>query len=308
MSKPPSNFGSHDAHDHSHAHDTSGGLGVAFFLNLGFALLEVVGGLWTNSLAILSDALHDFGDAASIGVAWFLQRVAGRKSDPTFTYGYRRFSVLGALITGMVLLIGLVVIISRAVPRLFDPQPVYSPGMIVLSIIGIAVNGFAVLRLKGSHTLNEKVVSWHLLEDVLGWVAVLIGSIAMTLWELPILDPILSILISLYVLWNVLRSLKKVFLVFLQSAPRTFDAAQFATAAAALPHVHSVHHTHSWSIDGERHVLSTHVVIQRAVEAEKVAEAKRQVRELLAPHDFEHITIETEIEGEECQSAHAHSS
>ena len=293
---------------HAHSDSASGGLGIAFFLNLGFALLEVVGGLWTNSLAILSDALHDFGDATSIGVAGLLQRVAGRKSDPTFTYGYRRFSVLGALITGMVLLIGLVIIVTRAVPRLFDPEPVYSPGMIVLSIIGIVVNGAAVLRLKGSRTLNEKVVSWHLLEDVLGWVAVLIGSIAMWLWELPVLDPILSILISLYILWNVLRNLRKVLLIFLQSAPRTFDAAQFATAAAALPRVHSVHHTHSWSIDGEQHVLSTHVVIERAAHIKEIAEAKRSVRELLASHDFEHITIETELEGEECQSPHAHSS
>ena len=202
----------------------------------------------------------------------------------------------------MVLLIGLVVIVTRAVPRLLDPQPVYTPGVIVFAIIGILVNGAAVLRLKGSRSINEKVVSWHLLEDVLGWVAVLIGSIAMTLWDLPILDPILSILISLYVLWNVLRNLQKVFLVFLQSAPPSFDPQQFAAAAAEIPNVQSVHHTHSWSIDGERHVLSTHVVVRRSAQSEEIAEAKRQVRALLDPHEFEHITIETESEGDACQS------
>lgn len=291
------------AHGHSHGGE-GGNLALPFFLNLGFAILEVFGGFWTNSLAILSDALHDAGDTASIGVAWFLQRVARRRSDATFTYGYRRFSVLGALITGLVLLAGLVFIVGKAVPRLFAPEPVQAPGMIVLAVLGIAVNGAAVLRLRGSSQLDEKVVRWHLLEDVLGWVAVLVGSIAMALWELPILDPLLSIVISLFVLWNVIRSMKRVFLVFLQSAPASFDTAKFSTEAATLPGVQSVHHTHSWSIDGERHVLSTHLVLPRAASAEDASAAKRRVRELLEPHDFEHITLETEIEGEACQSAH----
>ncbi|MEQ1862210.1 MAG: cation diffusion facilitator family transporter [Chthoniobacteraceae bacterium] len=290
-------------HSHGHSHGGEGGnLALPFFLNLGFAILEVVGGLWTNSLAILTDALHDAGDTASIGVAWFLQRVARRRSDATFTYGYRRFSVLGALITGLVLLAGLVFIIGKAVPRLFAPEPVQAPGMIVLAIIGIAVNGAAVLRLRGSSKLEEKVVSWHLLEDVLGWVAVLAGSIAMALWGLPILDPLLSIAISLFVLWNVIRSMKRVFLVFLQSAPASFDAAKFSEEVATLPGVQSIHHTHSWSIDGERHVFSTHLVLPRSASAEDASTAKLRVRELLEPHDFEHITIETELEGDACQS------
>jgi cobalt-zinc-cadmium efflux system protein len=302
VSKIPASAHAHDDDQRAppHAH-SAGGLSLAFFLNVGFALLEVVGGLWTNSLAILADALHDFGDAASIGVAWFLHRVSARKSDATFTYGYRRFSVLGAFITGLVLLVGLVAVISHAIPRLLNPQPVYTPGMMLFAVLGILINGAAVLRLRSGRTLNERIVTWHLVEDVLGWIAVLIGSIVMTFWHVPILDPLLSILISLFVLWNVLRHLKKVLLVFLQTAPRSFDAARFARDAAAMPHVHSVHHTQSWSIDGERHVLSTHLVVDRSATPEQVAQAKRQLRQLLEPYEFEHITIETECMGDECQ-------
>lgn len=231
-----------------------------------------------------------------------MQRISKRQSDATFTYGYRRFSVLGALITGLVLLGGLVFIVGKAVPRLFAPEPVQAPAMIALAVIGIAVNGVAAWRLRGSGKLDEKVVSWHLLEDVLGWVAVLVGSVAMTLWDVPILDPLLSIGISLFVLWNVIRNMKVVLLVFLQSAPESFDGRKFADEAAALPGVKSVHHTQSWSIDGEKHVLSTHLVVPQGSGLEEEAAAKRRVRALLEPHDFEHITIETEVEGEACQS------
>jgi cobalt-zinc-cadmium efflux system protein len=303
VSHTPATSHAHEGHDHhGHAHAAHGGLALAFFLNAGFALIEVFGGLWTNSLAILADALHDFGDAASIGVAWFLHRVSTRRSDATFTYGYRRFSVLGALFTGLVLLIGLVAVISHAVPRLLNPQPVYTPGMMAFAVLGILINGAAVLRLRGGRTLNERVVTWHLVEDVLGWVAVLIGSIVMTFWHLPVLDPLLSILISLFVLWNVLRNLKKALLVFLQSAPASFNVERFAGEATTLPHVRAIHHTQSWSIDGERHVLSTHLVVDRSATSDQVTEAKRKLRELLEPYEFEHITIETECEGDECQA------
>ena len=150
-----------------HKHEASGNIGVAFFLNLAFTIIELAGGLWTNSIAILSDALHDFGDCITLGFAWYLQRVARRPGDHTFTYGYRRFSVLSALITGVVLLVGLLFIVWNSASRLLSPEPVYAPGMIAIAIVGIAFNGAAVLRVRGGSSLNEKVMSWHLLEDVL---------------------------------------------------------------------------------------------------------------------------------------------
>ena len=290
----------HTNPDHTGPDNAAGNLKIAFFLNLAFTLLEVAGGLWTNSIAILSDALHDAGDCASLGVAWYLQRLSGKASDSSFTYGYGRFSVLGALITSIVLLVGLAFILWKAIPRLLNPEEVNAPIMIALAAVGIAVNGAAALKLRGAETLNENVVGWHLLEDVLGWVAVLIGSLAMTIWGYPIIDPILSVLISLFVLWNVVKQLKHVLLVFLQRAPESFDLRQFEHQVQTMPRVVSNHHTHSWSIDGASHVLSTHIVIQDDATREDIVQTKDRVRKLLKEHPFEHITIEIELEGEDC--------
>lgn len=288
-------------HEHKD-HGASGNIGIAFFLNFAFTIIELIGGLWTNSIAILSDALHDFGDCITLGFAWYLQRVSRRGGDHTFTYGYRRFSVLGALITGLVLLVGLLFIVWKAAARVMSPEQVYVPGMIAIAIVGIVFNGAAVLRVRRGSSLNEKVMSWHLLEDVLGWAAVLLGSVAMLIWDLPIIDPLLSIGISLFVLWNVIRNLRKVFMVFMQSAPKSFDPARFQRAVASLDKAVSIHHTHVWSIDGERHVLSTHLVMQPEATREEILAAKRRVHQLLKKHDFEHVTIDVELEGEECVS------
>lgn len=290
-------------HGHSHAghqHGASGNLKVAFLLNFGFTLLEIAGGLWTNSVAILADAVHDSGDTASLGISWYLQRLSQKESDATFTYGYRRFSTLGALITGLVLLGGLAYILWQAVPRLLNPEAVNAPGMIALAVVGIAVNGAAVLRLRGGTSLNESVVSWHLLEDTLGWVAVLLGSIAMTIWQVPILDPILSIFIALFVLWNIIRQLRQVLLVFLQRAPKSFDMEQFTQRVTILPNVLSTHHVHSWTMDGEHHVFSTHVVVNDGATRDDIVAVKQGIRDVLKEHEFEHMTVEIELAGEDC--------
>ncbi|HVJ66140.1 MAG TPA: cation diffusion facilitator family transporter [Bdellovibrionota bacterium] len=300
------------AHDHAHHHHHDHGssnIGVAFFLNLSFTLLEVAGGLWTNSIAILSDALHDFGDSITLGIAWYLHKVSGRQRNDEYNYGYRRFSVLGAFITGLILLVGGVGVVASAVGRLIDPQPVYAPGMILMSIVGIAFNGAAVLKIKSGTSLNEQAVSWHLIEDVLGWVAVLIGSIVMSLWDVPMLDPLMSIGISIFVLWNVGKNLSRVFSVFMQRSPKSFDATDFSRQVReALPRVRSVHNTQTWTLDGEHHVLSAHLVLDPRSTREEIVATKTQVHRLLAAHRFEHITLDVELEGDPCAAheAHAH--
>ena len=156
-----------------HHHHGSDNLKTAFFLNLVFTIIEVIGGIYTNSIAILSDALHDAGDCVSLGASWYLQKKSKDEANPRFTYGYERLSVLGALLTGTVLLVGMIVILFRAIPRLADPEPVQATGMIALAILGIAVNGFAAWRASRGSSMNETVVSWHLLEDVLGWLSLI---------------------------------------------------------------------------------------------------------------------------------------
>jgi cobalt-zinc-cadmium efflux system protein len=280
--------------------DSARNIKIAFFLNFGFTLLEIVGGLLTNSLAILSDALHDMGDSLSLGLAWYLNRYAKKGKDREYSYGYGRFSLLSALVNAVILIGGSLYLLSQAIPRLFDPEPSSASGMLLLAIGGIVVNGLAVLRLKGGRSLNVQVVAWHLLEDVLGWVAILIVSIVLFFTDLYILDPILSILITLYVLYNMLGKLKQTLSLFLQAVPGDVDLNAFESQVLTINQVIATHHTHIWSLEGEHHVLSTHVVVAENATKEDIVQIKDKVRSLIDLSDFEHITVEIEYENESC--------
>lgn len=273
---------------------------VAFFLNLGFTIIEIIGGLMINSVAILSDAVHDLGDSLSLGLAWFLGSYSEKKEDQNYTYGYRRYSLLSALINTTVLIIGSAVILFKAIPRLFNPQETSPVGMIGFAIFGIIVNGIAVLKTKGGQSLNEKVVSWHLLEDVLGWIAVLIAGIIMYFRDVPILDPILSIAITIYILYNVIVYFRKTILLFLQAVPEDIDINEIIESFQKIEGVISSHHTHIWSLDSEHHVLSTHLVLDKSLSLDQVIEIKRQAREKIDYLKIEHITIEVDFEDDDC--------
>ena len=209
-------------HHHEHTHST-GNIRLAFFLNFFFAIIELVGGVLTNSVAILSDALHDFGDSVSLGIAWYLQKLSTKGRDRYYSYGYKRFSLLGAVFISVILLVGSVFVIKESVERIMDPQEPNAKGMFLLAIFGVLINGAAVLRLKKGSSLNERAVSLHMLEDVLGWIAVLIVSIVMMFVDLPVLDPLLSIGISLWILSNIYKNLKDTFRIFLQQVPQNID-------------------------------------------------------------------------------------
>lgn len=273
---------------------------VAFILNLVFALLEVAGGLLTNSVTILSDALHDLGDSLSLGVSWYLDLYATREHTERYSYGYRRFSLLGALITGATLLAGSVIVLSEAIPRLLNPEPSNAQGMLIFAIFGILINGGAALRLRDGQSYNVKIVTWHLLEDVLGWVAVLIVSIVLLFADIQILDPILSILITLYVTYHVLKNLQRTLRLFLQSTPEDIEAETIDEAFRRLPNVVDTHHTHIWSLDGEHHVLTTHVVVDVCCDRPEVQAVKDAVKQIAARLDVVHVTVEIEYSGDVC--------
>lgn len=281
---------------HDHDHSGTGNLRFAFFLNLGFTIIEFIGGFMTNSVAIMSDALHDLGDSISLGLAWYLQNYSKKKRDDHFSYGYGRFSLLGAWINATILIIGSLFIFYEAIPRLFNPQEVGVQGMFWFSIFGIAVNGYAAFRVSKGKSLNEQVISLHLLEDVLGWVGILLGSVIMMFTDLPILDPILSILIMLFVLYNATRSMLKAMKVFLQGTPKNVDLEHVKELILALPNVEDVYHPHVWSLDGEVNVLTIHIQLKN-VDMTEAQEIKSRVRDLLADLNIQHATIETELVG-----------
>lgn len=290
-------------HDHSHTHGANTRIGWAFFLNVTFTVIEFIGGLLTNSTAIMADAVHDLGDSLSIGLAWILSKVSEKGSNNDFTYGYRRLSLLGALINGLVLIAGSVWVLSEAIPKLLQPEMPVVEGMLGLAILGVMVNGFAAYKLSHGKTLNEKVLNWHLLEDVLGWVAVLIVSIVLLFVDWPILDPALSIVFTLYIVFNVGKNLWSTTRLFLQATPDKALSELLQQCLSTLDDVRSVHHLHLWSLDGEHHVLTAHLVLRRALTLEQQLHLKRTMADRLREFDLAHTTIEFEFGEEACRDA-----
>lgn len=281
-------------HDHSHEHGSETSIASAFFLNLFFVVIEVIGGLTTNSFAILADALHDLGDTVSLAVSWYLERIARRKKDARFSFGYRRFSVLAALINSLVMLVGALFILSEVVPRLLHPHHANAEGMFLLAIFGIAINGFAAYRTRKGKSLNEQAVSLHMLEDVFGWVAILLASILIYFKDLHVIDPLLSFLITLYILWQVLMNLKQTLLIFLQGVPPEVKISNIEAAVKRIKGVCAMCDTNIWSLDGVNNVLSTHVVLDDSVKGEQAFAIKQRVKDIVRKNDIQHVTIELE--------------
>jgi cobalt-zinc-cadmium efflux system protein len=291
-------------HTHQHSHsDASSNIGIAFFLNLAFTIIEVIGGLYTNSISILSDALHDFGDSFSLALAWYFQRLSRRKADAVYSYGYRRFSLLGAFINSLVLFAGSIFVIKECFERIVSPQPVNAHGMLLLAIIGIAVNGAAMLRLRRGNSLNERTVSLHLLEDVLGWAAVLVGSVIMSFTDLPIIDPLLSLAIACFILFNIYRNLSESLRVILQGTPEDVSYRQVEEALASIPEVIGIHDLHLWTMDGQYNILSVHLVIKSDTKRESHACIKKNARDKLRAIGIQHSTLELEETDENCGMA-----
>ena len=297
------------AHDHSHhhhhhhgpdEHDSPRNIVVAFWLNTGFALLEIVGGILTNSMAILADAVHDLGDSLSLGLAYYFQKKSKKKKDQVYTYGYQRFSLLGAFINSLILIMSSTLIINESVSRLFDPEVPDAKGMVILAIIGLAVNGYALLRLKKGPSVNERVVALHFLEDVLGWLAVLIGSIVMVFVHVPILDPILSLLIAAYILLNVFKNLKYTFRILLQRRPDTVNEEAIRKNVLAVHGVKDLHDLRLWSMDGQYNVMTLHVVVGQNQSIQERERIKQEVKHNLSHLKFRHTTVEIESENEDC--------
>lgn len=269
---------------------------IAFILNLIFSVAEFIGGALTGSIAIVSDAVHDLGDAASIGISFYLERKSKRKPDEAHSFGYARYSVIGGLITTLVLIFGSTIVIINAFDKLRNPREINYDRMIIFAFIGIAVNLVATIVTRGGHSVNQKAVSLHMLEDVLGWVVVLIGAIVMRFSRFSAIDPIISIGISLFILINAFINLKDIFNIFLDKTPNGISVAQITERLMAVEGVSDVHHVHIRSIDGNFAVATLHIVTNS-----NAYEIKEKARGILKENGIAHATIETETENEPCE-------
>ena len=274
---------------------------IAFILNLSFSIFEFIGGIFTGSVAILSDAIHDIGDATSIGISYFLEKKSKKQPDKTYTYGYARFSVMGSVITTIILLFGSCAVIYNAVIRIFNPVEINYNGMIVFAVIGATVNFLAAYFTKDGDSLNQKAVNLHMLEDVLGWLVVLVGAVIMRFTDISIIDPILSICVSVFIFINAIKNLKEVLDLFLEKVPQNINIDEIKEHILHIDGVKGVHHIHIRSIDGHHNYATMHIVTDG--DSHKI---KDKVREELSEHGIVHATLELEGENEHCHEEDCH--
>lgn len=274
---------------------------IAFILNLAFSVFEFVGGALTGSVAIISDAVHDIGDALSIGISYFLERKSKKQPDEIYTYGYRRFSVMGSLITTVILLFGSATVMYNAVLRIFNPTDINYDGMIVFAVVGVSVNFLAALLTREGDSLNQKAVNLHMLEDVLGWLVVLIGAIIMRFTDISVIDPVMSIGVSVFIFVNAVKNLKQIENIFFEKIPDGINIEEIKEHICEIDGVTDVHHIHIWSMDGYSNFATMHIVTDADGHL-----IKEKIREELKEHNIMHVTLELEEPGEHCHDEHCH--
>ena len=267
---------------------------LAFMLNFCFAIFEIIGGIYTNSISILSDALHDLGDSFAIGTGILFKNISLKRPDKKYTYGYGRFSVIGALVNLIVLSVGSTFIIINAISRLFEVEPVNHSGMIIFAILGIIVNLIGALKTGHSHDISEKVINLHLLEDLLGWILVLVTSIVIGIWEIYILDPILSLILAAFIIVHVIRNFKSVMNIILEKIPVNVDMENIKKEVSNFKGVLDVHHIHIWTIEGNFNYLTAHIYIDKSLSNEVIEKLKEEIKHKLVHLNINHSTLEFE--------------
>lgn len=270
---------------------------IAFILNIAFSIFELFGGLFTGSIAILSDSLHDLGDALSIGISYFLEKKSKKEADYKYTYGYIRYSVMGSIITTIILIVGSVFVIYESIKRLINPIIINYNGMIIIAIFGVIINSIATYYTREGDSLNQKSVNLHMLEDVLGWLVVLIGAILIKFTNISIIDSILSLGVSIFILYSACKNMKEIINLFLEKVPSNIDIDELKKHLMKIDGVLNIHHIHIRSIDGFNNFITLHVVVNKY--SKKI---KDKIREELCEHNIVHSTIELELKNEICNN------
>jgi len=272
---------------------------IAFILNFAFSVFEIIGGIFTGSTAIMSDAIHDLGDAASIGISWILEKKSKKAADEKFTYGYTRYSVVGGIITLLILVVGSVGVMLNAVIRIFEPRAINYSGMLIFAVVGVAVNLAAVIFTRNGGSLNQKAVNLHMLEDVLGWLIVLAGAVVMRFTDISVIDPLMSLGVAALILISSLPGLKEAMDILLDKAPAHIRIDELTEHLLEIEGVTDIHHLHIRSMDGSIVCATLH-----AVTSASGAEIKKLIKDELAEHGIIHATIELEAPDESCNDRH----
>ena len=263
----------------------------AFFLNLSYAIVEFIAGGIFGSSAVLADSVHDLGDAIAIGISAFLETISNREEDRQYTLGYKRFSLLGALVTAVILMIGSVLVILENITKIVHPQPVNEEGVLWLGIIAVSINVLASLLVRKGKTKNESILSLHFLEDTLGWLAIILMAIILRFTDWYILDPLLSLVISIFILTKAIPRFWSALKIFLDAMPEGVDIKQVKNDLEQLDHVVSVNQLNLWTMDGLEKNAIVHVCLE---EIEHIEYCKESIRNLLKDYDFQNVTIEVD--------------
>lgn len=274
---------------------------IAFILNLFFSIFEFIGGIITGSVAIMSDAIHDLGDATSIGVSYFLEKKSKKQPDEIYTYGYARYSVFGGFITTLILLMGSFIMIYNSIDRIIVPVEIKYNGMIGFAIVGASVNLCAAFFTREGGSLNQRAVNLHMLEDVFGWLVVLVGAVVMKFTDFGLIDPLMSIGVSSFIFVNALKNLKEITDLFLEKTPQNIGVANIKEHIEEIDGILDVHHIHLWSLDSNNHYATLHIVSDC-----EPSIIKKYIRDELREHGIGHVTIEIETSSEHCHERHCH--
>ena len=271
---------------------------IAFILNLCFAIFEFIGGSICGSVAIISDSLHDAGDAMSIGISYFMERKSEKKPDSKYTFGYGRYSVIGSVITLSILIFGGIAVIANAIERIIFPMPINYDYMLIFAIFGVVINLLAVKLTHGDGSLNQRAVNLHMLEDCLGWIVVLAGAIIMKFTDIAIIDPIMSIGVAVFILISSIKAIRESVGVLLERVPKNTCTEHIKEHLLEIDGVIDVHHIHAWSLDGERSIATLHAKISG-----NAHDIKEKIKNELSRFGVAHSTVEIEYESEECHDA-----
>lgn len=295
---------SHSHHSHHHSHSSSEkNISVAFFLNLFFVFIEIAGGIITNSFAIISDAIHDLGDCGAIGLAFIFEKFSQKKPDKKYTYGYKRYSLLSAIITSLILVIGSVAIIFGSIERFKSPEEIKSLPMLIIAVFGAIINGIAAFKTSHGNGANEKAINLHMLEDVFGWIAVLIGSIFIHLFQWYFIDTLLSLIISAFLLFHSIKNILYTVSILLEKTPYDFNCEDYEAEISKLPGVENVHHIHVWSLDDETILATIHITLSEDFFPDKYSEAQKNVKEASKNFGINHLTVQIDVENSCCDTS-----